>query len=85
MEIIVVIVARTLDLLALIVLADALLSWVQGPEQMPRRLLRTLTEPMYAPIHSILSPQATGGFDLSPLIVMITLSTLSRVLLGALT
>lgn len=81
---IVTIVANTLNLLAFIVLADALLSWVQGPDQMPRRMLRALTEPMYAPLHAILSPQATGGFDLSPLILMITFHALSRALLGAL-
>lgn len=80
MEIVVVIVVRTLQLLSFIVIADALLSWVQGPDQMPRRMTRSITEPLYAPIHKVINPQMTGGFDLSPLFVILVLHFLANVL-----
>jgi YggT family protein len=65
-----------------VVIVDAVLSWVQGPEEMPRRLMRQLTEPLYAPIHAIVDPQKTGGLDLSPIILIIGLQILIRVLGG---
>ena len=80
MEILVEIVVGTLHALSLVVIADALLSWVQGPDQMPRKMTRALTEPMYAPIHRVISPQMTGGFDLSPLLMIIFLNFLASVL-----
>jgi YggT family protein len=65
-----------------VVIVDAVLSWVQGPQEMPRRLMRQLTEPLYAPIHAIVDPQKTGGLDLSPIILIIGLQLLIRVLGG---
>ena len=80
MEILVEIVVGTLHLLSLVVIADALLSWFQGPDQMPRKMTRALTEPMYAPIHKVISPQMTGGIDFSPLFMIFFLNFLARVL-----
>ncbi len=63
----------------LIIFADVILSWVQRDEtQFPRSLTRRITAPLYAPIHAILNPRSTGGFDLAPLILLILLSVLQR-------
>lgn len=69
--------------LRLLILADVILSWVmRDPDQFPRSFTRRITEPLYAPIHAILDPQKTGGFDLAPLIVLLLLSALSRFLIS---
>ena len=65
-----------LDVVLWVIVVDAVLSWVQGPHAMPRRLTRLLTEPLYAPIHAILSPSKTGGMDFSPIVVIILLQLL---------
>ena len=69
-----------LDVVIWLIIADAVLSWVQGPRDMPRRLTHQLTEPLYAPIHAILDPRKTGGMDLSPIICIILLQVLIGVL-----
>jgi len=51
-----------------LIIIDAVLSWVQPPSAMPRKITSSLTTAMYTPIHAIISPQKTGGIDFSPLI-----------------
>ena len=46
-----------------LIIIDAVLSWVQPPSAMPRKITSSLTTAMYAPIHAIISPQKTGGID----------------------
>jgi uncharacterized protein YggT (Ycf19 family) len=53
-----------------LILIDAVLSWVMPVDRFPRSLTNQLTEPLYAPIRAVLRPERTGGFDLSPLIVL---------------
>jgi uncharacterized protein YggT (Ycf19 family) len=83
MVLVVEIVAGFLRVLAWLCIIDALLSWVQGPDQVPRKYTQIITEPLYAPIHAFARP-VVGGMDLTPLIVMMALSALSRLLYGAL-
>ena len=59
-----------------LVIGDAILSWVQSPNQMPRKLTSQFTEMLYKPIHSVLSPQMTGGLDLSPIVVIVVIQIL---------
>lgn len=61
-----------LNALVVIVIADALLSWVMAPGKFPRTLTRQITQPLYAPIHAILNP-AKMGIDISPIIVILVL------------
>jgi len=63
----------------LLVLGRVLVSWVdpQARTQAGRLLFR-LTEPMLAPIRSVLP--RTGALDLSPLVVLLVLGVLLRVL-----
>ena len=53
-----------------LILIDAILSWVMPEDRFPRSLTGQLTDPLYAPIRALLKPERTGGFDLSPLIVL---------------
>ena len=69
-----------LNALTGLVVLDAVLSWVQGPEEMPRSLTRQLMEPIYAPIHALVDPSKTGGMDLSPIIVLVLLGMIQSAL-----
>ena len=53
-----------------IIIADAILSWIQPAHKMPRSITSSITTPLYKPIHSVLNPSMTGGLDLSPLILL---------------
>jgi uncharacterized protein YggT (Ycf19 family) len=77
----VVIVARLLDLLVMIIIADAVLSWFVKPDKFPRSLTRRITEPLYMPIHAIINPRMTGGLDFSPIILIFGLQWISRTLI----
>ena len=68
---------QALELVSFVIIADAVLSWVQRPEQTPRRYTMMLTDPIYQPLRKILNPQKTGGLDLSPLILLVGLRLLS--------
>ncbi len=71
-----------LDVYSLVVIASAIISWFPGAADNPiGRVLRALTEPVYAIIHKVLDPSKTGGIDLSPLIVLVVLQFLKKTLL----
>ena len=55
------------------VIVDAVLSWVQAPNQVPRRYTHMITSVLYAPIQAILPPQKLGGLDISPLVIIVAL------------
>ena len=46
--------------------------------------LHQVTEPVLAPVRSLLPPWKTGGLDLSPLIVLIAIQFVERVILPSL-
>lgn len=53
-----------------LIIIDAVLSWVMPADQFPRSLTTQITDPLYAPFRALLKPERTGGFDVSPLLVM---------------
>lgn len=62
-----------------VVLIAVVLSWVSVPEEHPLvRLIRRATEPALAPIRRVL-PTA-GGFDFSPIVLLLLLQLLKRAL-----
>jgi YggT family protein len=69
-----------LKLLTYVIIGDAILSWIQPPNKFPRSLTSRLTAPLYAPIHKVLDPQKTGGFDIAPILVIVALQVISNVL-----
>lgn len=70
---------RAIEIYRYVVFAAVIASWVApGSDHPIVRLLEKLTEPVFAPIRKILP--AMGGFDLSPLVVLLGLSLLTRLL-----
>ncbi len=68
-----------IDLYSLVLFASVILSWVHLSEDNPVvRLIRRVTEPVLEPVRKVV-PSA-GGFDLSPLIVLIALHLLKTLL-----
>jgi YggT family protein len=68
-----------LDLYSLVLLASVLLSWVDlSPDNPFVRVVRQLTEPVLAPVRRVLP--AVGGFDFSPLVVLVAIRLLQRLL-----
>lgn len=66
---------------ALILLARVIVSWLPiDPHNPVVRVLDQLTEPVLAPIRSVLP--SFGGIDFSPLVALLILTTLQRLLLG---
>lgn len=69
--------------LTLIVLARALLSWFDpGYKSQVGQLLVQVTEPLLAPIRSILP--STGAIDLSPIILILGLQFVRQIIVNAL-
>ena len=70
-------------LFTLLVLVQAVLSWVLSPYQPVRRVIDRLVNPFLAPIRRFIPP--TGMFDLSPLILIIILQVLDIIIMNLLT
>lgn len=66
-----------LQLYLVVILVDVGLAWVQPePGRWPRRATHMLTEPPQALVRRVLVPARTGGWDLSPLVVIGALGVL---------
>lgn len=68
------------QVLTVLVLAQAILSYFVSPYHPVREALDRLLEPLYAPIRRIL-PQ-TGMLDFSPLVLIILVQIVSRLLIS---
>ena len=67
--------AKLIDLYSLVVLVAVILSWVPLDRRNPLvTITHALTEPVFAPIRSVLPPMA--GLDLSPMVLLIALQIL---------
>ena len=74
-----------LDIYTWVIIAAAVISWVNPNPYNPLvLLLRRLTEPVLAPIRQLLPPWKTFGLDFSPLIVILVIQWVVPVLLRAL-
>jgi YggT family protein len=72
-----------LSLLQLIVVADAILSWVMPDStKFPRNITTQITDPLYAPIRAILRPERMG-LDVSPIIVLVLIHVMRMMLARA--
>ncbi|HLV65390.1 MAG TPA: YggT family protein [Polyangiaceae bacterium] len=69
-----------LDAYSLVVLAAVVVSWLQlSPDHPVVRFTAALTEPLLAPIRRVLP--AFGGFDFSPMVLLLGLRALRSLLL----
>ena len=69
--------ALLIQIYLLITVVDILLAWVQTePRRWPRRGTHALTEPVQRPLRAVLSRLPLGGWDLSPLVVILLLGVL---------
>ena len=68
-----------IDVYSLILFAAVVLSWVRPPEDNPFvRIIHQLTEPVLSRVRTLLP--AAGGFDFSPMVVLIALQLLKSLL-----
>ncbi len=80
------VILRLLDVYAIIVIAAALITWVRpNPYNPVVKFLRRVTEPVLAPIRSLVPPEKLGGLDISPMILLFLIwYVIPRVLLALL-
>lgn len=70
---------RLIELYSWIVLGAVILSWVPSLQENPvGRAITAVTEPVFAAVRKVLPP--LGGFDLSPIAVLLGLRLLQRLL-----
>ena len=76
-------VALTFTVFLIAIFVHVVLSWVKpDTTEFPRNLTSQVTEPLYSPIRAIINPQALGGLDISPLLVILLLQFMERLVLG---
>lgn len=75
---------QILNFVIYFLIADAVLSWVMAPGKFPRSFTTRITTPLYAPFRAILPPEKTGGFDISPIFLILLIQLVQRGLLGRL-
>ena len=69
--------ALVIQLYLVVVVLDVVLAWFQvDPTRPPRRFTHALTEPPQAVLRPLLSRLPTGGWDISPLVVMAILGVI---------
>ena len=72
-----------IELYLLVVGVDVVLAWVQeDPRRWPRRLTHALTEPILIWVRKGMRGWSPGGWDLSPLVLIVGLTCLKLGLRG---
>jgi YggT family protein len=80
-EMLLFLVARLLDLYAIVVLVAVVTSWLRlSPDHPVVRITSALTEPVLEPIRRVLP--SFGGLDLSPMVLLIGVQLVRRLLFG---
>jgi YggT family protein len=70
-----------LDLYSLVIFVSIVLSWLGlSPDNPVVRVTSALTEPVLEPIRRVLP--AFGGFDFSPMILLLAIQLIKRALIG---
>ena len=71
----------SVNLFMFAIIIRIILSWVAPGQYNPATaIIATLSEPLLAPVRRLIPP--LGGFDISPIFVIIGLGALSRILMG---
>ncbi|MFW5499102.1 MULTISPECIES: YggT family protein [unclassified Maridesulfovibrio] len=75
-----------LNLYMWVVIISALITWVNPDPYNPIvRFLRSVTEPVFAKVRQYLPFVNIGGFDLSPIVVLLVIQMIDIALVGNLT
>ncbi|NDV28232.1 MULTISPECIES: YggT family protein [Desulfovibrionaceae] len=75
-----------LNLYMWVVIISALITWVNPDPYNPIvRFLRSVTEPVFAKVRQYLPFVNIGGFDLSPIVVLLAIQMIDIALVGNLT
>ena len=75
------IVLLSVNLFMFAIFVRIILSWISPGQHNPATaIINTLTEPLLRPVRRLIPP--LGGFDISPIFVIIALGALTRVLMG---
>jgi YggT family protein len=75
------IISTILSGLQLLIVVDAILSWVmRDTTKFPRNVTTQITDPLYAPIRAILRPERMGGLDVSPLVLLALIKLMQTML-----
>jgi YggT family protein len=72
------IITTVAEFLSLLIIADALLSFVLPPTHAIREAIGRILQPIYAPIRRILPPM--GMFDFTPIVVLLLIQVLVIIL-----
>ncbi|MCX6375840.1 MAG: YggT family protein [Armatimonadetes bacterium] len=73
--------------LIILIIIEAILSWVPDLRWRFRggsRLLERITAPLMAPFRRLIPPSKTGGLDLSPILAIVALQIVERLLISVL-
>ena len=74
---------RAIDVLQLLIIIEALLSWFPEAKYRFRevtRVIERITEPMLQPFRRLVPPSKTGGLDISPILAIVALGIIRQVL-----
>jgi YggT family protein len=74
--------ANALNLLALVIFIEVIVSWLVYMRKMSAyhplvKILHQVVTPILAPVRRVIPPSMTGGWDISPMIVIFSLQFLS--------
>ena len=70
------------NILTLLIIADAIMSFFMSPVHPVRAAVRRILEPIYAPIRKIIPPM--GMMDFTPIVVIILLRVIEYIILSLL-
>lgn len=82
MNAVVTVIVTIFNFLSLLIIADALLSFILPPYHPVREALGRILQPMYAPIRRILPTM--GMMDFSPIVLLLLLQVLERLIISLL-
>lgn len=77
MQILLTIIVSLANILSIIIVVDALLSWVLPPFNPFRQALGRILNPIYSPIRRIVP--ALGGMDFTPIVALILIQVIQQI------
>ncbi len=82
MNAVVTVIITLLNFLSILIIANALLSFVLPPYHPVRETLERILRPLYAPIRKVLPPM--GMFDFTPIVLLLLIQVLERIIISVL-